>query len=258
MFLNRTLIANEPTQLQANLDYRIKVEHQHTTFSNYHYLEWVGPFSTAQESSSSSSFVVIPDEHYSHAVSCPDGCSGRGCCRADGRCKCQAGYGGDRCQIQLDSCGPDAPSGPAMTGGIMARFFSDRDFTNKVTDLVQDRIYLSYGQRPSGVPRDTFSVRYAGRLLALQTGWHALGVISNSRSRARIIVNGVELYNWHENWSAFMYMTKGESHSLVVELRCACLGNVQNQPYPPLVSAVLDRESCCSFSFSPPSHWRLP
>ena len=220
MFLNHTRLTSGPIALEANVDYRLKLEHQHSVSTNWHYLQWIGPFATETEATSSSaSFVTISDEHFLHAVVCPDECSGRGCCRADGRCSCEPGYGGNRCEIRLDSCGDDAPSGPLVTGGLTARFFSNNDFTNKVGDYTYDRAYLGYGSLPSGVPRDTFSVRFVGRLLAVATGWHTIGVTSNSRSVARVIIDGVELYNWYEDWSAPFFMTKGESYGLTVELK---------------------------------------
>lgn len=39
------------------------------------------------------------------------------------------------------------------------------------------------------------SVRWVGRLLAYQSGWHRLGHTCRSNSLGRVVLDGVELYN---------------------------------------------------------------
>lgn len=156
VFLKRTLIADDtPVYLEANTPHRLKLEHQHATYSAHHYLERSGPHRTRDEASSASAsaFAVVPAEDLSYEVVCSDGCSGRGCCLSDGRCRCEPGYGGHDCSLHLDTCGVDAPSGPFQTGGLRARYFADSSFGTVVTEQVDARAYLAYGQRPAGVSR---------------------------------------------------------------------------------------------------------
>jgi hypothetical protein len=218
-FLNGTVITTStPISLTANTDYRIKFEHQHDNFDDYHRLEWVGPYDTNAEAASASGYVVVPAQHFLHEAVCPDGCSGHGCCIRDNMCSCAAGYSGHDCSLQLDSC-PDGPSGEVKSGGLRARYYNDRDFGTLVVERV-DNADLGYGVRPSGVSRDDMSVRWIGRLKAKQTGFYLIGHVTNGRQVARVILGGTELYNWADGWNGMIFLIKGESYSIVVELRC--------------------------------------
>lgn len=155
-FLNHTLVKDStPIYLVANINLRLKFEHQHTTYGDTFSLQHAGPFATHEvaAASSSSAHSVVPSVQLLHEVVCPDGCNGRGCCVADGRCQCESGYGGASCEVVLDSCGVDAPSGALVAGGLRARYFSDRSFDTLVTEQIDERVYLPSGELPPGVPR---------------------------------------------------------------------------------------------------------
>ena len=217
-FLNGTIVTDStPIMLQANTDYRLKFEHQHENFDDYHRLEWTGPFASEAEANSGAAYSVVPAEHFLHEAVCPDGCSNRGCCIRDNMCSCAAGFSGHDCSLQLDSC-DDGPSGALQTGGLRGRYYNDRSFGAQVVERV-DGVHMGSNVRPSGVDADDFSARWVGRLRVVQTGFHLIGHVTNSRAVARVIVGGTELYNWAENWNGYIFLQKGQSYSIVVEFR---------------------------------------
>ena len=100
-----------------------------------------------------SAFSDIPTAQLTRLVSCPLGCSGRGCCVDDGVCSCNPGYGGAKCEIVLSACGaPDAPSGSVIQGGIAGRYFTDNAWTTVgVSRNVDAQIFVSWGGAPLSV-----------------------------------------------------------------------------------------------------------
>lgn len=155
-FVNRTIVtAGAPVVLASNTNYRLKLEHQHERWDNYHRLLWAGPYTnaTAAAAAAAAEYSIIPAEHYLHEVVCADGCSNRGCCESDGKCRCEAGYGGHDCSLDLSTCGADAPSGSLQAGGLRARYYSDNVFGTVVTEQLDAQAYMAYGVRPAGVPR---------------------------------------------------------------------------------------------------------
>lgn len=70
------------------------------------------------------------------------------------------------------------------------------------------------------------SVRWIGRILGQQHGWHVIGVSCRSNSVARVIISGVEIFNWASSWSGWFFFQDGESYELVVELRYVLTGSL--------------------------------
>lgn len=142
-------------ELQSNTNYRIKFEHQHENYNDYHRLLWAGPYANETDAAAAlaEDYSIIPAEHYLHEVVCADGCSNRGCCESDGKCRCEAGYGGHDCSLDLSACGADAPKGALQAGGLRARYYSDSNFGVNVTEQVDAYAHMAYGVRPADVPR---------------------------------------------------------------------------------------------------------
>jgi hypothetical protein len=223
MWLDGQLVENnEPLHLNTSTSYRFKLEVNHYNFRPYVYFDVAGPYASgeAAQQAGNNDWQLLPSTSYTHEVRCPDGCSNRGCCVADGQCSCQPGFGGRDCSVVLDTCGEDAPRGNLQEGGLRARYYATSNFANEnlVVERIDERVFLPYGALPSGVPRDTFSARWIGRLKVIQTGWHVIGLESNSRSRGRIVLGGVNLFSWAESWSTSVFLDRDQTYSLEVEL----------------------------------------
>ena len=217
----RLVTDSQPLHLNASTSYRFKLEVNHYSSEPYIYFDMAGPYDTVEAAAQAGNndWVLVPATSFVHEVRCPDGCSNRGCCVADGQCSCEPGFGGHDCSLDLSTCGDDAPRGGLEAGGLRARYYSSRDFAaeNLVVEQIDDRVNL--GSLPPGVPTDTFSVRWIGRLQPIQTGWHVIGVSSNDRSRVRVILGGVNLFRWTEGWTTSVFLDKDQSYSLEVEMR---------------------------------------
>ena len=233
--------------LMADTNYRLKFERQHENFNEYHRLNWLGPYATMQEAADAptSAFALIQAQHFLHEVVCPDGCSGRGCCVADGQCQCEAGYGGASCELLLETC-PEGPSGELTAGGLKARYYNTRSFENLVVERVDGGL-LPNNVLPSNVNRDDFSVLWIGRVQALHTGMHVFGHTTNSRAVARITISGVRLYEWEDDWATFMFLVAGQSYEIAIEFRSV----VQNPLLKPTLLAGSMHALLSTRSFNP-------
>lgn len=218
MFLNGTTVGTAPVLLQADTNYRFKFERQHENFDEYHRLKWLGPHPTAAEATQASNndFALVASQHFLHEVLCSDGCSGRGCCVADGRCQCEPGYGGASCELLLETCA-DGPSGELMPGGLRARYFASRTFETVAMEKVED-VFLTGSTIPN-IDLNHFSVRWIGRLRPKVTGMHFIGHTSNTRAVVRIILGGAPLYDWDSSWASFFFFIEGETYDIAVEFR---------------------------------------
>jgi hypothetical protein len=209
VFLNGTLMTSTPYLLQSNYNYRYKVEYSHTTSTYEMYFEWSGPeqFSNA----SFTTFASMPSSVLLHEAVCSQGCGSRGCCVQDDVCSCPEGWGGSRCEIELATCGADAPRNGTVVGGLRAKYYNVRlddapETANASLTQLQSTMSFDYGYNAApGVGRDEWTIVYRGMIKSQQTGWHTFRV-ATERIFARLIIGGQKVFDWVESYSASIYL----------------------------------------------------
>eukprot|EP00040_Diaphanoeca_grandis_P037627 m.246792 g.246792 ORF g.246792 m.246792 type:complete len:2910 (-) comp33851_c0_seq5:174-8903(-) len=184
-FVNQTMVSDtDVIQLPENTNVRIKVELVQTSSVAGATLHWMTP--------NTSTFDVVESDALLHESVCPGGCMNGGCCAGLGVCQCAPGYGGLRCENDLNvssRCSTNTTStnttlAEVTQNGLHAVYYADTTFTNIAHEQRDTHIDFDWGYSApiAGMPSD-FSVRWIGFVASNYTGWHTFYVTSSDAVR---------------------------------------------------------------------------
>ncbi len=149
---------------------------------------------------------------------CPDGC-GHGCCSAEAKCRCQPGWAGARCDIEVATCGP--AGGLATQPGLLGEYFNDTSFSSLAFTRIDSVVDFQSGSWLPGLPRvgTGASVRWSGLVQSRTTGWHlfiATDSCSYCGNTFEVFMDHVRLsFPFHASWRPVFLIANQPRHLLV-------------------------------------------
>ena len=220
-FVNQTMVSDtDVIQLPENTNVRIKVELVQTSSVAGATLHWMTP--------NTSTFDVVESDALLHESVCPGGCMNGGCCAGLGVCQCAPGYGGLRCENDLNvssRCSTNTTStnttlAEVTQNGLHAVYYADTIFTNIAHEQRDTHIDFDWGYSApiAGMPSD-FSVRWIGFVASNYTGWHTFYVTS-SDAAVRLLLGSTQANPLATPWTRGhpVFLVAGRMLSIQIDL----------------------------------------